>query len=219
MFFARIKMRQSLEIAQLLSIKSLYSPVSIINPHPHLPQGRVRAQPHQRLPAAPREWSGQHPTWDIQENLQPSSKSAAASGLRFQASLLQFHQWCHLKKKQYFPPTPSFLMLRVGKIACCRIFETNMRLRPRHLMSGVPQTTLRINDSLEELRELKQATIHIVVVYYSERIHVTISKGLRLCAPNARDPSLISGQGTRSHMPQLKIPCAATETQCSQINK
>ena len=55
MFFARIKMRQSLEIAQLLSIKSLYSPVSIINPHPHLPQGRVRAQPHQRLPAAPRE--------------------------------------------------------------------------------------------------------------------------------------------------------------------
>ena len=27
---------------------------------------------------------------------------------------------------------------------------------------------------------------------------------LRLCAPNAGDPSLIPGQGTRSHMPQLR---------------
>ena len=40
---------------------------------------------------------------------------------------------------------------------------------------------------------------------------------LRLCAPNAGDPGSIPGQGTRSHMPQLrvhkqqlKIPCAAT---------
>ena len=31
---------------------------------------------------------------------------------------------------------------------------------------------------------------------------------LRLCAPNAGDPSSILGQGTRSHMPQLKIPHA-----------
>ena len=41
---------------------------------------------------------------------------------------------------------------------------------------------------------------------------------LRLCAPNAGDPGSIPGQGTRSHMPQLrvhkqqlKIPCAATK--------
>ena len=30
---------------------------------------------------------------------------------------------------------------------------------------------------------------------------------------------LTPGQGTRSHMPQTKIPYAATKTQCSQINK
>ena len=34
---------------------------------------------------------------------------------------------------------------------------------------------------------------------------------LRLNALNARDPGLIPGQGTRSHMPHLKILCAATE--------
>ncbi|TEA36535.1 hypothetical protein DBR06_SOUSAS15910004, partial [Sousa chinensis] len=28
---------------------------------------------------------------------------------------------------------------------------------------------------------------------------------LRLCAPNAGDPGLIPGQGTRSHMPQLRV--------------
>ena len=49
---------------------------------------------------------------------------------------------------------------------------------------------------------------------------------LRLCAPNARGPGLIPGQGTRSHMPQLrvcmmqlKILLAITKTWHSQINK
>ena len=42
---------------------------------------------------------------------------------------------------------------------------------------------------------------------------------LRLYAPSARDPGSIPGQGTRSHMPQLKIPRAATKTWCSEINK
>ena len=48
----------------------------------------------------------------------------------------------------------------------------------------------------------------------------------RLCAPNAGGSSLIPGQGTRPHMPQLrvrmlqlKIPCATTKIQHSQINK
>ena len=48
---------------------------------------------------------------------------------------------------------------------------------------------------------------------------------LRLCTPNAGGTGLITGQGTRSHKlqlrvhtPQLKIPCAATKTCCSQIN-
>ena len=49
---------------------------------------------------------------------------------------------------------------------------------------------------------------------------------LRLHPPKARGPGLILGQGTRSHMlqlrvhmPQLKIPHAATKTRHSQINK
>ena len=29
----------------------------------------------------------------------------------------------------------------------------------------------------------------------------------KLCAPNAGSPASISGQGTRSHMPQLKFAC------------
>ena len=48
---------------------------------------------------------------------------------------------------------------------------------------------------------------------------------LRLCTPNAGGPGLIPGQGTRSHMLQLrvhmlqlKILYAATKTWCSQIN-
>ena len=32
-------------------------------------------------------------------------------------------------------------------------------------------------------------------------------------------PGLIPGQGTRFHLLQLKIPCAATKTWHSQINK
>ena len=51
---------------------------------------------------------------------------------------------------------------------------------------------------------------------------------LRLHTPSASDPGLISGQGTRSSMLQLKIPhlkwrlktlCAAAKTWCGQINK
>ena len=42
---------------------------------------------------------------------------------------------------------------------------------------------------------------------------------LRLCSPNAGGPGLIPGQGTRSHMPQLKNPCVETKTWYSQINK
>ena len=47
---------------------------------------------------------------------------------------------------------------------------------------------------------------------------------LRLCTPNAGGPGSISGQGTRSCMPQLRSPHAATKssrastkTWCSQV--
>ena len=42
---------------------------------------------------------------------------------------------------------------------------------------------------------------------------------LRLWAPNARGPGSIPAQGTRSHMPQLKILQVTTKTRHSQINK
>ena len=44
---------------------------------------------------------------------------------------------------------------------------------------------------------------------------------LRLRAPSAGGPDSIPGQGTRSHMPQLrsKILRVTTKTQCNQINK
>ena len=41
---------------------------------------------------------------------------------------------------------------------------------------------------------------------------------LRKHAPNAGSVGLISGQRTSSHI-QVKIPCAATKTRCSQIIK
>ena len=37
--------------------------------------------------------------------------------------------------------------------------------------------------------------------------------------PYAGDLGSIPGQGTRCHMPKLKILCATTKTRCSQINK
>ena len=46
-----------------------------------------------------------------------------------------------------------------------------------------------------------------------------VSRWLRLRVPNAGDLGDIPGLGTRSCMPQLKIPHAATKTQRSQINK
>ena len=42
---------------------------------------------------------------------------------------------------------------------------------------------------------------------------------LRLCVFNAGGLSSIPGQGTRSHMWQLKIPHATTKTQQNQIDK
>ena len=56
---------------------------------------------------------------------------------------------------------------------------------------------------------------------------------IRLCAPSAEGPGSIPGQGTKSHVQQLrarmqqlktpyvamKIPCAATKAQCNPINK
>ena len=53
-----------------------------------------------------------------------------------------------------------------------------------------------------------------------------VAQGLRLHSPNAGSLGLIPGQGTRSHLLQLRarmlrlmIPRATAKTQCGQINK
>ena len=46
-------------------------------------------------------------------------------------------------------------------------------------MSGVPKTTLRFEDLLGGLTELRKAVMFTVKVYYSERIQIKISKGER----------------------------------------
>ena len=46
-----------------------------------------------------------------------------------------------------------------------------------------------------------------------------VVRGLRLHDPNAGGLSSIPGQGTRFHMPQLKILNATTKTQHTEINK
>ena len=57
-----------------------------------------------------------------------------------------------------------------------------------------------------------QYNCEIVLFKNLKRGTSPVVQGLRLHAPNAGSPGSIPGQGTRSHMPQLKI-------WCSQINK
>lgn len=45
---------------------------------------------------------------------------------------------------------------------------------------GFPKTTIRSDDSLEELREFRNAVLLTIIVYYSERMYIKISTGNRL---------------------------------------
>ena len=60
---------------------------------------------------------------------------------------------------------------------------------------------------------------HCKKVQAKEKIPVRQTDRLRLCVFNAGGLSSIPGQGTRSHMWQLKIPHATTKTQQNQIDK
>ena len=42
---------------------------------------------------------------------------------------------------------------------------------------------------------------------------------LRFCAPSAGGPGSVPGQGTRSHMPQLKSLCAAVRLGAAEIKQ
>lgn len=43
-------------------------------------------------------------------------------------------------------------------------------------VSGSPKTTLRFNDSLEGLTEIRKAIVFMIMVYYNERIQIKITK-------------------------------------------
>ena len=58
---------------------------------------------------------------------------------------------------------------------------------------------------------------YLTIKKHCERTSLVV-QWLRPSALNPGDPGLIHGQGTRSHMLQLKILHAATKTQCGQIN-
>ena len=70
------------------------------------------------------------------------------------------------------------------------------------------QTSYIIKQKTESVLYRNIKTVNSLVVQW-----------LRLCAPSVGGLGSIPGQGTRSHMPQLKILCAATKSQRSQINK
>ena len=44
---------------------------------------------------------------------------------------------------------------------------------------GIPKIVLQFNDKLEGLTELRKAVLFMVVVTYSERIQIKLSKGKR----------------------------------------
>ena len=66
--------------------------------------------------------------------------------------------------------------------------------------------------------EIQKPLIFIRILKLKQGNFPGSSVAKTLCSP-CRGLSLIPGQGSRSHMPQLKIPHAETKTRCSQINK
>lgn len=56
------------------------------------------------------------------------------------------------------------------------------------VLPEVPKTTLRFNDSHEEVTELRKAVTLKVMVYYSEKMQIQITKGTGcLCRETRRD--------------------------------
>lgn len=102
-----------------------------------------------------------------------------------------FHQKYYLQIKHHFPT--SFLVLKTCKTTCCRIFETNMRLRPRHLLSRVPKTTSRFNDSQNSDKLLYPPTVVITGKGYRLKLAKEKSTWNRNQEkPGARHPGVLS---------------------------
>lgn len=112
------------------------------------------------------------------------------------------------------------MVLKTCKTTCCRIFETNMRLRPRHLLSRVPKTTSRFNDSLEGFTELRQAIIPTDHGYYRERIQIKISKGEKHMEQKPRENRCKAPRGPlpgKLHGRQLILPAMMCDNVCGAL--
>ena len=77
----------------------------------------------------------------------------------------------------------------------------------------MPNIAARQKPGTESVLEAKDA------VYQHHQRTSLMTQWLRLCILNAGGPGSVPGQGTRSHMPQLKILQATTETCYSQKHK
>ena len=71
---------------------------------------------------------------------------------------------------------------------------------------------------VEELKKKKKKWFVCIVIKRCLGTSLVVY-WLRLRALDAGGLDLIPGQGTRFHIPQLKIPRAVTKTQCSPIKK
>ena len=90
---------------------------------------------------------------------------------------------------------------------------------------SIKKSHLSVGNSLAIQFSPKFSVLFIYLIHH-QSISKTFFSGtslvvqwLRFHTPNAGVPGLIPGQQTRSCMSQLKILCAATKTQHSQINK
>ena len=77
---------------------------------------------------------------------------------------------------------------------------------------------------LTEAEDIKKRWQQYTELYKKALETSLVVQWLRLCGTNAGSLGSIPGQGTRYHMlqlrvfiPQLKIPCAKSKIQCSQI--
>ena len=100
----------------------------------------------------------------------------------------------------------------VGSRACMPQLEKTMCCNED---PAQPKVEEKIIKKTLELNEFEN-NIYMLKLFHGASLVV---QWLRLRAPNAGGPGSIPGQETRFHVLQLKIPCAATRTCSSQINR
>ena len=91
------------------------------------------------------------------------------------------------------------------QISACVSTKPWKKFLPRTLLKG-------------RLRSRGEGCYYLILCIKKQLLGTSlVVQWLRLSDPNAEGPGLIPDQGMRSHMPQLKILCAARKTWRSQI--